>query len=77
MDWFFISAPIFALAKLAPLSQPIHWHRLLLRAQTARRQRRVEHQQYQLAPFHSMTSSARTRIDGGTVRPSVLAVLRF
>src|SRR6516225_9527699 len=26
---------------------------------------------------HSMTSSARTRIDGGTVRPSVLAVSRL
>jgi hypothetical protein len=26
---------------------------------------------------HSMTSSARTRIDGGTFRPSVLAVLRL
>src|SRR5260370_24682921 len=27
--------------------------------------------------FHSMTSSARARIDGGTVRPSALAVLRL
>ena len=28
-------------------------------------------------PHHSMTSSARARIDGGTVRPSALAVLRL
>src|SRR6516225_5702514 len=27
--------------------------------------------------LHSMTSSARSRIDGGTVRPSALAVLAF
>ena len=27
--------------------------------------------------LHSITSSARTRIDGGTVRPSTLAVLAF
>ena len=26
---------------------------------------------------HSITSSARARIDGGTVRPSALAVLRL
>src|SRR5205814_10277012 len=28
-------------------------------------------------PLHSMTSSARARIDGGTVRPSAIAVLRL
>ena len=28
-------------------------------------------------PDYSITSSARTRIDGGTVRPSALAVLAF
>src|SRR6516165_10716880 len=27
--------------------------------------------------FHSITSSARSMIDGGTARPSALAVLRF
>ena len=31
----------------------------------------------ELAPPHSITSSARSRIDGGTVRPSALAVLVF
>src|SRR5262249_40067928 len=34
-------------------------------------------EQQQLAPPHSITSSARARIDGGTVRPSSLAVLRL
>src|SRR5262245_54819401 len=29
------------------------------------------------SPLHSMTSSARARSDGGTVRPSALAVLRL
>src|SRR5262249_19932117 len=29
----------------------------------------------ELAPFHSITSSARTMIDGGMVMPSALAVL--
>ena len=28
-------------------------------------------------PAYSMTSSARTRIDGGTVRPSASAVFAF
>ena len=31
----------------------------------------------EIAPFHSITSSARSRIDGGMARPSALAVLRF
>ena len=30
-----------------------------------------------LAAIHSITSSARSRIDGGTVSPSAVAVLRF
>ena len=33
--------------------------------------------EHEVAPSHSMTSSARARIDGGTVRPSALAVLRL
>src|SRR5689334_19998272 len=32
---------------------------------------------HERAPPHSMTSSARARIDGGTVRPSALAVFRL
>src|SRR5262249_20919789 len=31
----------------------------------------------ELASSHSMTSSARARIDGGTVRPSAFAILRL
>src|SRR5437763_16966083 len=53
-----------------------HRHRLLLRAERARRRHRAAQQQQITAP-HSMTSSARARIDGGTVRPSALAVLRL
>src|SRR5262249_32190482 len=34
-------------------------------------------QGYKLPPFHSITSSARASSDGGTVRPSVFAVLRL
>jgi hypothetical protein len=32
---------------------------------------------YELPPFHSITWSARSKMLGGTLRPSVLAVLRF
>src|SRR4029077_6604084 len=52
-------------------------HRLLLRAQAARRRQQAAQQEQQIAPFHSITSSARARIDGGTVMPSALAVLRL
>src|SRR5206468_4035194 len=53
-----------------------HRHRLLLRAEGARRSHHAAQQQ-QLTAVHSMTSSARARIDSGTVRPSALAVLRL
>src|SRR6202030_1074591 len=52
-------------------------HRLLPRAQAARRGHRGAQQEHQLAPPHSMTSSAWARMEGGTVRPSALAVLRL
>ena len=55
-----------------------HRHRLLLRAECARGGHRATQQQHQLPTLHhSMTSSASARIDGGTVRPSALAVLRL
>src|SRR4029077_17055874 len=54
-----------------------HRRRLLLRAQRTRRRQRSAQQQHQLTPVHSMTSSARARIEGGTVRPRALAVLRL
>src|SRR5262249_7440384 len=54
-----------------------HGHRLL----RARRERPCSHsapeQRYELAPPHSMTSSARASSLSGIWRPSVLAVLRL
>src|SRR6516164_7905063 len=49
-----------------------HRHCLLLGAQRGRRRHRTSQQQHELASVHySITSSARTRIDGGTVRPTI------
>src|SRR5262249_54574673 len=50
----------------------------LLRARCERPCRRAaEATEEYTPPNHSITSSARSRIDGGTVRPSALAVLSF
>src|SRR6478672_6150602 len=50
----------------------------LLRPSTERPRRcRAAEQHDELPPLHSITSSARAISDGGTVRPSVLAVLRL
>src|SRR5205823_2391506 len=49
----------------------------LLRARRERPRHRRANQRDELAPFHSITSSARTSSAVGTSRPSVLAVLRF
>ena len=47
----------------------------LLRARRQRpRGRRAAEQRDELAPLHSITSSARASSVGGTVRPSILAV---
>ena len=54
-----------------------HRHRLLLRAQPRAPPSSRRPAGDELAAVHSMTSSARARIDGGTVRPSALAVLRL
>src|SRR5262249_13615763 len=55
-----------------------HRHRRLLRARRQRpRCRRAAEQRDELAPFHSITSSARNRNDEGTLRPSAFAVLRL
>ena len=40
------------------------------------RSRRAAEQRDEVAPLHSITSSARVSNVGGTVRPSALAVLR-
>src|SRR5262249_11223156 len=50
----------------------------LLRPRRERPHRhRAAEQRYELAPSHSITSSAMESSVGGTVRPSVLAVLRL
>src|SRR5262249_19256760 len=63
--------------------KPDHRHRRLLCAHrqwprnATRRRRRgcaTADQRYKRAPPHSITSSASARSDGGTVRPSVLAL---
>src|SRR5262249_26773956 len=56
---------------------PDHWHHRLLRARRERPSSRAAEQRDELAPFHSITSSARASSVGGTVRPSSLAVLRL
>src|SRR5262249_20567403 len=50
----------------------------LLRPRRERpRRRRAAEQRDELAPFHSITSSARASSVGGTVRPSACAVIRL
>src|SRR5262245_13549333 len=53
------------------------WHCPLLRARRERPRRRRANQRDELAPLHSITSSARTRSAVGMVMPSNLAVLRL
>src|SRR5262249_12472090 len=51
---------------------------LLLRTRRERpRRRRAAEPRDELAPFHSITSSARASSVGGTARPSAFAVLRL
>src|SRR5215831_2872449 len=49
----------------------------LLRACRERPRRRAADERYELAPLHSITSSARASRGSGTVRPSALAVFRL
>src|SRR5262249_22050296 len=56
--------------------KPDHRHRLL-RARRERPSGRAAEQRYELAPVHSITSSARNRNDSGIVSPSTLAVVRL
>jgi hypothetical protein len=49
----------------------------LLRARRERPCSRAAKQRDELASLHSITSSARRRIDCGSLRPSALAVLAF
>src|SRR6516225_5196313 len=55
--------------------KPNDRHRLRTRRQ--RPHRRAREKRDELAPSHSITSSARASSVGGTVRPSALAVLRL
>ena len=49
----------------------------LLSARRERPPRRAAEQRYERAALHSITSSARSRNDEGTLRPSAFAVLRL
>jgi hypothetical protein len=49
----------------------------LLRTRGQRKTGRPASKCDELAPLHSITSSARAMSDGGTLRPIALAVLRF
>jgi hypothetical protein len=67
-----------ARALVAGVQEPDHRHRGLLctRGEWPRGRRNTE-KRYELAPFHhSITSSARRRIDVGSVTPIALAVFR-
>src|SRR5262245_40401706 len=54
-----------------------NWHRRLLRPRLERPRRRAAKQRDECAPLHSITSSARASSVEGTVRPMILAVVRF
>src|SRR4029077_11921494 len=56
---------------------PDHRHWLPLRARRERPRRRAAEQRDELAPLHSITSSARSRIAVGSSMPMALAVFRF
>src|SRR5262249_6234280 len=60
------------------VEKPDHWHRWLLRARRERpRRRRAAEERDELAPPHSITSSARPANGSGTVSPRALATLRL
>src|SRR6476646_8556915 len=60
------------------VEEPHHRHRLLLRPRGERPcRRRPANECDEVAPSHSMTSSARASSEVGTSRPSALAVLRL
>src|SRR5262245_58230286 len=57
--------------------KPDHRHRRLLRTRRKRPRCRAAEQRYELAPFHSITSSVRKSKDSEIVNPNALAVLRL
>src|SRR5262245_18775261 len=66
-------------ATLGPtgVDKPDHRQRRLLRARRERPCCRAAEQRDELAPLHSITSSARNRVAVGSVRPSAFAVFRL
>jgi len=70
------SGEIFAdRLKRCEVKEPNHWCRSQLRA--CRKRPRASEQHDELAPPHSITSSANNKNDSGTVRSSALAVFKF
>src|SRR5262245_9477032 len=62
----------------AGAEKPDHWQCLLLRARRKRpRNRCAAEQRDEIAPLHSITSSARPSSVSGKVMPSALAALRL
>src|SRR5262249_16554992 len=61
----------------AEIEKPDHRHRRLLRARGERPCSRAAEKRDELAPLHSITSSASPSSGSGTVSPSALAVLRL
>src|SRR5262245_50807679 len=59
------------------VQEPNHRHRRLLRPRRERPHRCAAEQRDELAPLHSITSSARASTDDGISSPSALAVLRL
>src|SRR5262245_28091187 len=57
------------------VKEPNHRHRRLLRIRRERPRRRAPEQRDELAPLHSITSSAMASSEGGTVRPNMRAVV--
>src|SRR5215207_1262171 len=59
------------------VEEPDHRHRRLLRARSERPRHCAAEQRNELAPLHSITSSARPSSGSGTIKPSAFAVLRL
>jgi hypothetical protein len=59
------------------VEEPDHRQRRLLRARRERPCCHAAEERDEIAAFHSITSSARSKIDGGTARPSASAVLKL
>src|SRR5262249_40532064 len=59
------------------VKEPDHRHRRLLRARRERPRGRAADKRDELAPLHSMTSSARASTDDGISSPSTFAVFRL